>query len=182
LLFDFGAVRLVTGVAGQAPGVIGRGHLRESFWFGAIGFVAASTNDSGIELWGLYRGRIIRVFGLRAVTGLAWNDGMFPKFLLIDDFSVAGLAHLVSRMGNGAGREFSDGVSAVMTVLAERARNYRGAQHDERDQREDHHSSEPDEVFGVFEQSLTLAPDRGRYIMRGKSAMIFDTGNPSKER
>ena len=155
-------MRLVTGVAGQSRGVIGRGHLGESFWLGAIGFVAASANDSGIELWRLYRGGIIRVFGLRAVTVLAWNDGVFPKLFLIDDFGVAGLAYLVSRMGNGAGREFSDGVSAVMTVLAKRARNDRGAQQDEPDQREDHHGGEPDEMFGVFEQSLTLAPDCGR--------------------
>ena len=92
-------------------------------------------------------------------------------------------AHFVTGMGNGAGRQFSDGVSTIVPVLAEGLGNDGGAQDHERDQRDKHDGGKPKKVFDVLEQSLTFGVRKARpYSERCESAMIFDTGNPAGER
>jgi len=121
--------------------------------------------------------------GLSTMAGLTWNYHVFAEFLLIDNIGMAGLADLVTGVGNGAGGGFRDGVTPVMAVLAEGARDDRSAQQDERDQRYRHDNSETDEVLYVFEQKLTLgARQRARSVLRRKSAMFIDIGNSRGER
>jgi hypothetical protein len=123
------------------------------------------------------------MLGLRAVADFAMERRMSPELFLIDDFSVAAFTCLVSCMSDRAGGEFSDRVSAIMPVLAEGLRYHRRAQYDERHHRDEHHNGKPDQVLYVLEQSLTFGAGLGaRYTLRGKSAMIFDTGNPVGER
>src|SRR4029077_4569091 len=69
LIFDLGPMRLVTGVAGETPGVIGRDDLGKSLGLCAVGLVTARADDGGVgQLW-LYRGRIVSVLALRFVAG-----------------------------------------------------------------------------------------------------------------
>lgn len=123
------------------------------------------------------------MLGLRAMAGLTGNDHVFAEFLLIDDVGVAGLADLVTGVGDGAGRGFCDGVSPVMAVPAKGAGNDSGTQDDKGSQRYRHNNSEADQMLCIFEQRLTFgARLRARSALRRKSAMLIDIGNSRGER
>jgi len=53
LVLDLGPVRLVTGVAGETTGVIGRDDLGKCLGLGAVGLVTARANDGGVRQWWL---------------------------------------------------------------------------------------------------------------------------------
>lgn len=142
----------MAGVAGQTTGVIGGDDLGESFGLGAVGFVAASAEDRGVQFGRLDRGRVVGVFGLGSVAGFAGDHNVLAQLFLIDDIGVAGFADFVAGMGDGAGSGFRDGVAAVVAVVAETVRHDGGAQQDEGDQSDHHHSGQTDQVFRVFEQ------------------------------
>lgn len=142
----------MAGVAGQSSGVVGGGDLGEGLRLGAIGFVTAGTNDSGIEFGGLHRGGIIGVFGLGSVASLASNDYVLAKFLLIGDVAMAGLAGVVPGEGNRAGRDFVKSRAAIVAILPKAVGHYGSAQNHEREQRDHDHDREPKQVFDVFEQ------------------------------
>jgi hypothetical protein len=183
LFFDFGAVRLMAGNAGQTAGVINAGHLREEVRLGGVGLVAAGANHGGVGLGRLYGSGIFGVPGLWAVANLAVQAGMPAQLLLIDYIGMTAFADFVTGMGNGAARQFSDGVSAIVSVLAEGFGNDSGAQDHEGDERDNHDGSEPKKMFDILEQNLTFGVRRARpYSERCESAMIFDTGNWGGER
>ena len=148
-------MRLMAGVAGQASGVIGTDDLRESFGLGAIGFVAAGADDGGIELRRLDGCGIVGVPGLGAMTGFAGDHDMSAEFLLIDNVGMAGFADVVPGVTDGAGGSFCDGVSAVVPILSKTMGHDGGAQQDEGDQRDHHHSGQTNQVFRVFEQVMS---------------------------
>jgi hypothetical protein len=154
-------MRLVTGVAGKSSGVISSYDLREAFGLGTVGFVAASTENSSVELGRLDGCRIVSVPGLGAVTGFARNHDMTPLLLQVDDIGVASFADLVSGMGDGAGRNFGNGGAAIVSVLSKAARDHGGTQDDESKQSDHHDSGEADEMFNVLEQVALSAPDKG---------------------
>ena len=150
----------MAGVAGNASGMIGGDNLRESFWLGAVCLVAARADDGRIRKLGL-RGRgIIGMPALCAVAGFARNVGVPVELLLADDVGVARFAGLVTGEGRGAGGDLSDGVAAVMTVLAEAFGNDRAAQDNEQQQRQQHHGGEADEMFDVLEHFCFSRPKR----------------------
>jgi hypothetical protein len=102
---------------------------------------------------------------------------------LIDDIGMTGFANFVPGMGNRAGRHFRDGISTVVSVLAEGFGNDSGAQDHEGDERDQHDSGESKKVFDVLEQSLTFGVRNARLNSeRCESAMVFDTGNRAGER
>jgi hypothetical protein len=78
---------------------------------------------------------------------------MLALLLLIDDVGMAGLARVVPSEGQGAARCLGDGGAAIVPVLPEGAGDDGGAQDDEGNDCDCHHSGETDEVFNVFEQS-----------------------------
>ena len=128
------------------------------------------------------------MLGLRAVADFAMQSRMSPELFPIDDFSVAAFTCLVSCMSDRAGGEFSDGVSAIMPVLAEGLRNNRRPQYHERHHRNEHNGGEPNQVLYVLEQSLTFSDGLGalhparekrndlRYRESGWRTMIKITG------
>ena len=97
------------------------------------------------------------MLGLRAVAGFAMQSRMPAQFFLIDDFSVAAFTCLVACMSDGPGGEFSNGVSAIMAVLAEGFRNHGRPQYHKSYHRDEHDSGEPDQMLYVLEQSLTFS-------------------------
>jgi len=92
----------MAGVAGDAAGVVRGNDLRESFRLGAVGFVAASADDGGVEFRRLDGGWVVGVLGLGSVAGFAGDDDVLAELFLIDNVGVAGLANVVSGMGDGA--------------------------------------------------------------------------------
>ena len=160
----------MAGVAGETTGVIGSDDLGESFGLGAVGFVAAGAEDRGVELGGLDGGRVVGVFGLGSVAGFAGDHNVLAQLLLIDNVGVAGFADFVAGVSDGAGSGFRDGVAAVVSVLAETVGNNGGAQQNERDYRDRHHSGKTDQVFRVFEQ--VVCPDA-----KGAGAIAVEKSN-----
>ena len=158
---------LVAGVAGNASGVICGCDLRKGFGLGAVGFVAAGADDGGVELGRFDGGGIVGMPGLSSVAGFAGNDDVLALLLLFHDVGVAGLAHVVAGMGDGAGRGFGDGGAAIMSVLAEAARDNRATQKKECHQSDGHNGGEADEVFDVLKQGVFLRPSC-RAGLRGK--------------
>lgn len=155
-------MRLMTGIAGETAGVIGAGHLGERVGFGGVGLVAAGANHGRVGQRGLHGSGILGVFRLRAMANLAMQPGMSAKLLLIYNIGVTGFTDFVTGMGNRTGRDFGDGVTAVMPVLAERFGNDSGAQDNEGDDRDEHDCGEPKKVFDVFEQNLTFGVPKAR--------------------
>ena len=151
----------MTGVAGNALGVIGGDDLGEGFGFGAVGFVAAGADDSCVELGRLHGSRIVGVFGLGSMTGFAGDDDVSAEFLLIDDIGVAGLAGIVSSVNDGAGGDFGDGCAAIVSVLPKTVGDDDGAQADEGNQGDCHDCREPDEMFNILEQVVRRTPGAG---------------------
>jgi hypothetical protein len=174
LRVDFRAVGLVASVAGDASGVICGCDLRESFGLGAVGFVAAGADDGGVELGRLDGGGIVSMLGLGSVASFAGDDDMLALLLLFHNVRMAGLAHIVAGMGYGAGCGFGDGSAAIVSVLAEAARNDGGAQEKESHQSDRHDYGEADEVFDVLEQVAFLRPGAG-VAGAGKCPMLLDS-------
>lgn len=56
---------------------------------------------------------------LRAMTNLAVQPGVSAQLLLLDNFSVTALTDFVTSMRHGASGHFRDGVSTIVSVLAE---------------------------------------------------------------
>jgi len=69
---------------------------------------------------------------------------------------VTALADFVTGMGYRAGCHFSDGISAVVSVLAEGFGNDSGPQNHEGDDRDQHDGGEPKQVLDVLEQKFHL--------------------------
>jgi hypothetical protein len=102
---------------------------------------------------------------------------------LIDYIGVTAPADFVTGMGYRAGCYFRDGISTVVSVLAEGFGNDSGAQDHEGDERDQHDGGESKKVFDVLEQSLTFGVRNARLNSeRCESAMVFDTGNRAGER
>src|ERR1017187_5041631 len=103
-------MRLVTGLAGEAAGVLVGVDLREAFGFGGAGRVAADAEDCGVELgWG-DRG-VVGMLRQRAMAGFAVDVGVLAGGLDGQDVGVAGLAGLVAGEVGGGGGDFADGGS-----------------------------------------------------------------------
>ena len=108
-------------------------NLREILWFGAVGFVTSGADDRSVQFyWRDGRG-IVGMFGQSSVAGLARNDDVLAQLLLIDDVGMAALADGVAGEGRGTGRDFGDGGSAIVAVLAKAARDDGGSQDNEDD-------------------------------------------------
>ena len=139
-------------VAGYSSRVICSHNLGESLGLGAVGFVAAGTDDSGVQLrWG-YRRWVVRMLGQRSVAGLAGDHHMFALLLLFDDVGMASLANIVAGEGNRTSRRFRNRCSAVVTILAKTFRNNGNAQDQEYRQQYNDHRRQPNEMFYVLEQ------------------------------
>ena len=84
-------MRLMASVAGDSAGVICRHNLRKALRLSAVGFVAAGTHNSRVELRRLHRRWIVSVFGLCPVAGFARNNHMFALLFLLNYVGMAGL-------------------------------------------------------------------------------------------
>ena len=73
-------MRLVAGITGQAGGVFCRSHLRESFGFRCVCFVAAGAEYRCIEFVWFYGPRVIRVHGQRPVACFAIHMRVLAVF------------------------------------------------------------------------------------------------------
>lgn len=155
-MFDLGPMWLVAGIARYALCVICCCDLRKVLGLSGIGFMAAGTDHSRMNLRRLYRGRIIGVLRLRSMTRFARDNDMLAEFLLVNNVGMASLAYIMAGVRNGPGCNFRNGIAPIMSVSAERLGNHGGTQQDEGDQRDAHYDCEPDKVFEVLEQKKSL--------------------------
>jgi len=124
--------------------VFGSDDLWKCFGLCRISFVTSSADQEGIDLGRSCRGRIISVPGLRSVTGLTWDGNVPSQLLLVDNVGVAGLANVVTRIGNRPRRNFGDRSAPVMAILAKTARNNCGSDGNKQNHCRNHHDGEAD--------------------------------------
>ena len=118
-------MRLVAGITGQAGGVFCRSHLRKSFGFRCVCFVAAGAEYRCIEFVWFHGPRVIRVHGQRPVARFAIHMRMLAIFFLIEDICMAGFTALVASEFDGANSNFGYGVATIVPVLSEAFRDHR---------------------------------------------------------
>ncbi len=112
---------------------------------------------------------------LGSMASLAGNDHMLALLFHIDNIGVAGFTNVVASKGHGSRRDFSNGRTTIMTVLAKAVRHDSRTQNDEGYQGNRHNRGEPNEMFYVLEQVfLSFATLQGP-ICAHNCAMIFDT-------
>ena len=87
----------------------------------------------------------------RSMASFAGERCMFALLLQIGDVGVTSLTSRVAGDRDWPGCDLGDGISAIVAVLAEAARNDGSAQDHKREERDQHDYSEPDEVFYVLE-------------------------------
>lgn len=112
-------MRLMTGVAGCAPGVLGGSDLREALWFGRVLLVAAAAESGDIRQLRFERRRVVGMPGLGPVTGLAGDVGV-PACGA--DFGLILVAEYAGFLAGKRDRPLADhlqGARAVVTVLPE---------------------------------------------------------------
>ena len=179
-------MRLVARIASDPGGVIGGHDLRKRFRLGAVSLVTAGAHQRRIKLWRSHRCWIFRVAGKRSMAGLAGNYYVPAQLFLIDDVGVASLAGLVSGKRNRTCRNLGNGISAIVPILPEAARNDGGAKGDECNRSNCHDKSQPNEMFDVLKHARLLArlrsrapemPDAFLYVVFRSRTMIFVTGD-----
>lgn len=112
-------MRLMTGVAGCAPGVFGGSDLWEALWFGRVLLVAAAAESGDIRQLRFERRRVFGMPGLGPVTGLAGDVGV-PACGA--DFGLILVAENAGFLAGKRDRPLADhlqGTRAVVTVLPE---------------------------------------------------------------
>ena len=140
----------MTRVAHQPSGVLSRNHLRKRFRLRGAGGVTLRAENRRIRLHRHQRSRIVGVFGQRAVARLAVHSGVFALSLGLSDFTVAQLASLMAGVSDGERGNFGDRIAAIMPVLAEAARQRKGANRQEEQCSYDEYAREAEQMFGVL--------------------------------
>ena len=105
--------------------------------------MTAGADDGRVEFWRLHRSGIVGMFGLGTMAGFAGEHDVLAQFFLLDDVGVADFANVMAGKRDGASGDLGDSCSAIMAILPETARNHRGADGHEEDQRSNHYSGEP---------------------------------------
>lgn len=144
-------MRLVTGLAGLPRGMVFAVHLRESGWLGDIRFMTARTKLTCVWQLRLKRRGIVRMLRQRAMAGFAINARVLAGLLEVGDVRVAILACLVTSEVNRVSGNFFQRLAAIMSVLAEAARNELRSQEEEDDETGDEDRQEPEEMFEIPE-------------------------------
>jgi hypothetical protein len=137
-------MRLVARRAGHSTSVAFRIYLREHLGFGGIRLVALYAQDRRIQLLGDLRTRVLGVYRLRSMAGLARDVGMLTGLLQLENLLVAGLANIVPGEDNRAGSDFCHGVGTEMPVAAEAMRDDKAASNQEDRQRSDEYGRNAD--------------------------------------
>jgi len=140
----------MAGIAGEPAGVVYRGNLREGSRFGDVCLVTAGAKHGGVQFCWLERSGVFRMLGERPMTGLARHSLVFTLCFRFQNVGMAALASLVAAKGNRATCDFGDGISAVVSVLSEGARNQHAAQHEEDDEPHQKDCCQPEEVTCIF--------------------------------
>ena len=142
----------MTGVASQSCRMFGTHNLGKPLRLRTIGLVAAHANDCGVRQGRSNRTGVVGVLGERPVASLTGERRVFTLFLQIGDVGVTRLTSFVTGNGNRTRRYLSNGCATIVAVLPEATGNNSCAQNHEREERDQHHCSEPDQVFYVLEQ------------------------------
>jgi hypothetical protein len=125
--------------------------LRKVARLGAIGRVATHAQNCRIQLGRLDRRGILGVLSEGPVAGFAVHMGVLPLAFHLENIGMARLAGLVSGEGHGSRRNFSDGISAVMSILAKTAWDQDGAQNYEYNDSSDEDQGHAEQVFDILE-------------------------------
>lgn len=158
-------MRLVAGITGQARGVFRRSHLRKSFGFRSVCFVAAGAEYGCIEFVWLHGPRVIRMHGQRPVARFAIHMRMLAIFLLVQHVCMAGFAGLMPGEFNGADSNFGNRVPAIVPVLSEAFRDYRVPDDQKQEYANEEDPRQSKEMSRVFEDvhsMLSASPCGGR--------------------
>jgi len=121
-------VRLMTGITGDVTHVFGRHHLRESFWFGGVLFMATAAESGDVGQLGLERPWVIGMLGQRSVAGLAGYVRVPAARPSLGLVIMATDTSVLAGEGNGALANHCERARAIVPVLAERLGDDRLAQ------------------------------------------------------
>ena len=117
-------MRLMTGLAGNAIGVIGGIHLWESFRLCRTRRVASRAKDRRVRFQRRNRCWIFRMLCQWTVAGLAVHMRVLALGFHIQNIAVARLASLVTGELHGSSSNLADGRTAIVSILSEALRNH----------------------------------------------------------
>ena len=90
------------------------------------------------------------MFGLRAVAGLTVDACVFARLLDLENVGVAAFACFMPRVDDGQRSDFGNGVSAIVSVLAETLRDEPGSERQEQGNSSNEDGRDSDEMFYVL--------------------------------
>ena len=112
-------MRLVTGVAGRAAGVLGGDDLGEPLGLGGVLFVAAAAEVGDVGKFGDDGAGVVGVGGKGTVAGFAGDVGVLAGGASLGFVIMAQDAGVLSGVGDGALADGVQGAGAVVAVLTE---------------------------------------------------------------
>jgi len=148
----------MAGIARRSARMLNGIYLRKTLGLGEIGLVATRAEHRGVQLVRHHGSRIVDVLGLWPMTGLAGHAFVHTLVLHIDDVAMAGLAGLMTGVGDGQSCNFSYRIRPVMPVATEAARHQKIPQHHERDEPYQKNCRHTEEVTRIFERFHWLCP------------------------
>jgi hypothetical protein len=151
-------VRLMTGITGHVAHMFGGHHLRESFWFGGVFFVAAPAESGDIRQVGLDRAWVIGMLSLWPVAGLAGYVGVTAGGSDLGLFIMAADTSVLAGEGNGTLANHCERARAIVPILAERLGDDRLAQQQKDSHGGDENYHQPRQMERVSKKTAQECP------------------------
>jgi hypothetical protein len=161
---------LVAIVAGHAAGVFGGHDLWEALRLRGVLFMASRAEGGNVRESGFESGRIVGVFGERAVTGFAGDVGVFAGGADGGFGIVARAADVLSGVLDGLGSGHGEVSGAVVAILSKSFGDDRGADHKKQDQTQNQDHRGADQMACISKtgshRNLLLATGKGKYLTK----------------
>jgi len=151
-------MRLVTGVAKGAAGVLAGDHLGEPLGLGRILFMTAPAEAADLGQFGNNGAGIVGVLGERTVAAFAGDVGVFACGACFGLVVMAHHAGILAGDGDGPLADGGKGARTVMAVLSEVLGDDGAAQHEEEADSGEQNDGGADEMSRVMEQTAQVGP------------------------
>lgn len=151
-------MRLVTGVAEGAAGVLGGDHLGEPLGLGRILFMTAPAEAADLGQFGDDGAGIVGVLRQRTVAAFAGNVGVFAGGSSFGLIVMAHHAGILAGEGDGPLADGGEGARTVVAVLSEVFGDDGATQHEEEADSGEQNDGGADEMSRVMKQTAQVGP------------------------
>src|SRR5262249_15868316 len=150
-LLHAGAMRLMTDVAERSAGVFLGVHLGKAGGLGAVFRVAADAEMRDVGQLGLHGDGIVGVFGQWTMAGLGVDVGVHAFCFGIRPLGMAPFTNLMAGVDDGTRGDFTEGITAIVSIAAETLWDEGAAKDEEEDQAERKDRSHAEEMDSVLQ-------------------------------